>query len=408
MKLIGAPKGAYQKVELIGTRYVLSLDNGSVQYQQYGSANATPQKDKDICHIMQHVNNNQFLSKFSGHLEIVMNSFVFLIVDVMEDNHSNVAESVYRDRLQYLRDNIADDKLVISENTVTLINQSPYVPTLFRNTEYSYKYGQDYVSQPSKRDVNYVIVGEMEEVKEMRIYLPRKGYDMINKVPKVIKAANCTTLEEVNAFIQELYLKNDAVKVTKQGIEYVEIINADIVKLFLIAGKCPTSNQFKVFGKTKQTHKLASVDKTVSENVYFDWQNEKIKAENVAYFKNGYVISCLSPKVNSKTLAMINVMDVKQRIDLEKPIEVSLDEIPTILNQRMKKLAGSINTKILANELIVRLFQVPKFQDLAVQLQNVVDEDQVQDVRRFDSSGDSESDDEEDIPQHLSKKPKIE
>lgn len=371
-KYAGAPNGTYQKIELTGTRYVLSLDKGSIQYQEYGVDRKTVQREVDIYNLTGYVTNNNFLENFQGCLEIMMNTFQFRILDVIEDSNSNIAESTYMERMNFLKDNIKDSRLLIEVNCVENLGGNAYYPTLYRNLGYSYSFGQDFIVQPAIKESIYVIVGEMEEIKEAKMLLPKDGFDVFSKVPKYIKTS-MTSLEGVNNFIKAMYNSDDAVKVNKNNVDYVEVPHTETVKMYLIAGKCRNTNLYKVFGKAKQTSKLSIVDKMGSENVMFDWQIEKNKNTNTTYFRNGYVICCTPPKVNNKCLALMNVIDIKQRIDLEQPIDVDLNYIPTVNYQKQKKVISTMHTDIIINELVLRLLRIPEYKALGMELQNIND-----------------------------------
>lgn len=410
-KLSGVSSGWYQKIELNGTRYIVKLDTGVVvNHNVYGNGASTgTTRAQEIVQFTSFIASSSFLYNFTGTLEVVMNNQQLTIIDIMElGSDREISEQVYSDRLDFLQKN-CEPKFLMKRNAVRCVETSVLIPTIYRSLEHSYQFGTDYLVQPALVDSVYVIVGETKEVKSFALQLPVNGYDSYAKVPKVLKSNEGTDLNTVNNFIKHWSEQPNVKKIVKNNVEHIEIAQNDTTNMFLIAGKCDASQQFKVFGKTKMTNKLSSIDKTISENTHFDWQNPKLNSDKASYYKNGFVVSCLKPKVNVKTLAPITVLDVKQKIDLENPIEVLVDTIPTVQEQRMKRIAGTMPTKILLEEAKERVMKIPGLQRLASDLQIALDSNLTavnKTPQQDDVTESSSEDDEEEIVQ-LSKKSKF-
>lgn len=394
-KIANSTKSGYQKIDLIGHRYILTSSKGTVlNYQSYVNTGKNDNQ-KELNRIQTIFDTNEFLSSFSGVLEILLNSFQFKIIDIMDHEDSKIYEDIYMKRLEVLRESIENENITTELNKASFVDTSVVIPTLYRSLDCSYKYGFDYIMHPLIKDSVYVIVGETIETKETKILIPRLGYyDNFNKVPKIVKST-FETLEEVNNWITEMYNTDDVVKVTKQNVEYIEFGNTEKTKVYLVAGKCPLTNKYKVFGKVKPTNKLAVIDTTPSENVIFDMYNDKLSASQNIYYKTGYVIACLKPKVSVKNLATISVLDVKQNVNLEESLDVVLDEIPTVFNQQAKKRIANTPIKILVEELSERFLQMPMYYEMGIKLQNVGDSDCMGTCCKRELESESDDEDEE-------------
>nr|WOZ57661.1 hypothetical protein MmNV_68 [Menippe mercenaria nudivirus] len=376
-KPINIPSGNYCKFYLCGERFVLQVNNGhAVSYCSYGSDKPTQQNE--IEHIDSILQSNTFLAKFNGYLEVMMHTFKFTIVDIMEDGDSNISEQVLRTRLQYIRDNVADDNLLLTYETVNHINCNVKYATIFRNMDYSYKFGTDYSIQPVKKDSNFLIVGEMAEERKNVLYLPVCGYDSYNKIPKSLTRFERTaSVKDINELIQRMAQDPAFVKIVRNNINCIEFTLTELQKYYLVAGKCSNNKTYKVFGKVKCSNKFTNIECDISKDVHFDWQLDNKKATLAKYFKKGSVVSCITPRVNSKTLVNVQVLDVKQQIDLEDAITsiAQIDNIPTIQEQKMAKTITGISSKIVIMELINRLQETndTSYEPLLEQLQELCD-----------------------------------
>lgn len=400
LKLVNSSKSGYQKIDIVGNRYFIIINDGKIDNcQMYGSMQPITNQ-KDIDRMQRIVDENDFLFKFTGILEVLMNNFQFYIIDIVEDGEST-QDKVYEKRLEYITSNVNNPNIVVTENKVGFIETSVLVPTLYRSLDCAYKYGNDYIVNPTVKDSVFVIVGESIDMKETKILIPKTDYDNINKVPKVIRVT-FDNLDQINEWKNQMFEREDTVKITKQDVEYVEFENVEKTKIYIVIGKCSISNNYKVFGKLKPTNKLSIIDKTPSENVHFDYVNEKFNSNENVFYKTGYVVSCTTPKVSSKNLANITVLDVKQHINLEKPITTNIiDNIPTVQIQQLKKKIINIPTKIIAEELIERLLKVPMYHNVAVALQNMCENENI------NIKEESEESDDEDVVEIPAKKMKV-
>lgn len=396
-------KPGFQVIELIGDRYVLTLKAGVIdRMQQYTSPNKFDNAQY-LARLETIIQSNDYLFDYTGILEVMMNDFNFKIIDIVEDDDQN-QNKVYEDRLDLLYNEVGDPNILIPKKTVIYFHTSVAVATMYRRLDCAYKYGEDYYVIPSIRESVFVIVGETVEHRESKILIPKTGYDNYSKVPKILKGA-CRTLEDVNNLKDQLFDMDDCVITLKNNIEHVEFENIEKNRMYIVVGKCNSTNQYKVFGKVKPSHRLSVIDNTPSPNVHFDYVNEKFNGGDNIFYHNGYVVSCSTPKVNNKTLASVCVFDVKQCIDLNQPIETEIDEIPTLHMQQIKKKMSTIPTNILAVELANRLLQIPEYHDIGIELQNVSEQAKNSTTHKKDI--DQEDSDSEDDDEPVKKKQKL-
>ena len=392
-KSIKVTKSGMQKISLTGSRYVLVLKNGNVENFHLYSNSKIKSGEQDITRVQEICNDNEYLSTFTGILEVMMNSFEFKILDIME--HENVQNEVHQHRLEYLTNNLIDDiSLVVPRDFVHSIETKVKTPTLYRSLDSSYNYGSDYIISPTSNESVFLIVGEYQDVKDVKIQIPKVGYENIAKVPKVVKQ-KFDNLEAVNNWVASL-VKGETVTVSaKTG--YIEFDHTETSKMYLVAGLCPIRNTYKVFGKLKPSSVKQHILVTkVDESVKFEWHLEKLNtvATDVKYYNTGYVIGCARPKVSLKSLATVSCLDIRQSVNLKNiPQTLKVDIIPTFVNQQARKKAKNLPTHVLAAELSERLMHNVHFRDIGIQLQNI--EEQVNNSSEKRESSDSESDNDE-------------
>ncbi|UOT91839.1 KM727_gp79-like protein [Aratus pisonii nudivirus] len=375
-KLTNVSTAGYQKIELVGNRYIIFIDDGDLEKCTLYNNNAKNESTADLNRIQIIINNNDFLSSFTGALEVIMNSFEFYIMDIIEHDSCRIDEAVYINRLKYLNENIKDENIVVKLNGVMSVENTSIIPILYRSLDSAYAYGFDFISSRIIRNMLYMVVGQRIEKKYNRVVLNKSDYENISKVPKVIKNKfkNCN-LETINDWKNELFEKGEfEIHVGENNEEYINYDVVDNVKWLLIAGKQSSVNEYKVFAKTKPSSKLSIVDNTPSSIASFPYVNDLFNNGTEVFYKHGYVIACVAPKVTSKQLSIVTVVDIKQHIDLEDNITAIVDEIPTVQNQQARKRINNIPNSVLFTATAERLIENPKYREVALILQNVVEE----------------------------------
>ncbi|QBB28684.1 hypothetical protein HgNV_079 [Homarus gammarus nudivirus] len=379
-KLTSLSKDGYQAIELTGSRYVLFIDNGTVTGCQ-GYNKLTQEGDfcispRERVLVEDAVKSSSYLFDFSGALEIILNSYQLKIVDIIVDIENKTEQEIYSKRLDSLYNNIENKDLLINRSVVVNIGNNVLVPTLYRSVSAAYIYGCDFIVTPSIKESVYVIVGECNEVRDSKILVPKKDYETLTKVPKVIKNRGENDLEVINKWKDALF-ESEAPKVIKQDAEYVELDNPERCAVYLVGGRCPSTNDVKIFGRVKKSSKIECLDTTPIESSRVGFIEHKNKLEDIVYYQTGYVVACATPKITPKNLSHITVFNMRQNINMCNIESFVVDAIPTVQSQQMKKRLATFTNESLIKELISRLGMNADCVQLVHDLEEICNDNQI-------------------------------
>lgn len=388
---------------------MIDVSNGELKsYHSYENP-ATPKNvERDVKRLNQMLSLNEYLSEFTGKLEILMNSFEIKVIDVVDSPETR--DMTCLSRIRFLIDNVKDNKVYVQLNIVDCVQSHVAVPTLYRCLDSTYNYGNDYLCSPIKKDRLFVVVGYCMENRETKIMVPKSGYDFLTKVPKVIRATFKGNLENINKWKDAMFADENIKKVIKNDAEFVEFEHNEKSKVYLVAGSCIENQDLKIFGKVKLPEKLGLKSEELSKSVFIEPYNNKLVINEPVFFKRGYVVSCLQPKIAQKSLCYVNVLECKRDVNLEDSIKVcNIDRIPLPKVQHIYKKLHLAPLNVLIDVVSDRMMEVSEWRNQAIQLQNIVDNisevGEQQKVLTAAAASDSSSDSEDE--EHQAKKRKM-